>query len=352
MSAATDRRPAARRKGQDPKTVNLALQGGGSHGAFTWGVLDRLLEDGRITFDGISGTSAGAMNAVVLADGITRDGRDGARAALDRFWRAIGRVGRFGPYRRTPFDTAFGNWNLDFSPGYLFLDVLNRIYSPYQLNPLDINPLRDVLEEQVDFDAVRRCDRVSLQISATNVRTGKIKVFAHHELSADAVMASACLPHLFRAVEIDGEAYWDGGFMGNPAIYPLIYNCSSRDIVIVQVNPVRRDDLPTSAPGILDRVNEVTFNSSLMREMRAIAFVSRLLEEHRLPAERYKRLLIHRIEAEPEMAALGASSKMNAEWDFLVYLRDVGRQAAADWLERNFDKLGEESTVDLAADYL
>jgi NTE family protein len=241
---------------------------------------------------------------------------------------------------------------LDYSPSYVVFEMLSRVVSPYQFNPLNFNPVQDVLEAQIDFDRVRCCEKVKVFISATNVRTGKIKQFQCENLSAAAVMASACLPSLFQAVEIDGEAYWDGGYMGNPAIYPLIYDCQSRDVVIVQVNPLTRDTIPTTPRDILDRVNEVSFNSTLMREMRAIAFLTHLIDEGELDASRFKRVLIHRIEAESAMQPFGASSKLNAEWGFLTYLRDIGREAAAEWLERNFHRLGRESTVDIETDYL
>ncbi len=347
--ADTKKTPAA---GVRQKKVSLALQGGGSHGAFTWGVLDRLLEDERLEIEAISGTSAGAMNGVVVADGLARDGRDGARAALAGFWEAVGRIGRFGPIQRGPFEVATGNWNLHDTPSYIMFDWLSRFLSPYQFNPLNYNPLLETLRDTVDFDNVRACDKTRLFIAATSVRTGKVRIFENPELSPEAVMASACLPHLFQAVEIEGEAYWDGGYMGNPAIYPLIYNCQTRDVVIVQINPMTRDEIPTTPPEILDRVNEISFNSSLMREMRAIAFVTRLLEEHQVDESRYKRMLIHRIEAADEMTSLGASSKMNAERDFLIHLRDLGRTNADAWLARNFDALGQESTIDIRADYL
>ena len=342
----------ARSRTKSPRRISLALQGGGAHGAFTWGVLDRLLEDERLEIEAISGTSAGAMNAAVVADGLERGGRDGARASLERFWDAIGRIGRFGPIQRGPFELATGNWNLHQSPSYILFDWMSRFLSPYQFNPLNYNPLLTTLREEVDFARVRCCGKIRLFIAATSVRSGKIRIFENADLSAEAVMASACLPHLFQAVEIEGEPYWDGGYMGNPAIYPLIYGCETRDVVIVQINPMSREETPTSTPEILDRLNEISFNSSLMREMRAIAFVSRLLEEHRLDENRYKRMLVHRIEADEAMQALGASSKLNADPAFLRHLRDEGRAAADGWLKRNFKALGARSTIDIHADYL
>ncbi len=336
-----------RKRGKEPKAINLALQGGGSHGAFTWGVLDRLLEDKRIEIEAISGTSAGAMNAVVVADGIMRNGRDGARAALEEFWTAVSKAARGSPIQRSPIDVFMGNWSLDNSPSYLFLDLLNRVASPYQLNPLNINPLRDLIATQVDFDRVRSCDRVKIFVSATNVETGRVKVFKRSELTPDAVMASACLPFVFQAVEIEGVPYWDGGYMGNPVLFPFFNACKSNDVVIVQINPIERRGTPTTAREILDRVNEITFNSSLLREFRAIDFVSRLVEEGKLDPNHYRQIFVHRVVAEEELNPLGASSKLNAEWTFLTHLHDIGCRAAADWLDANYDALGHHSSLDV-----
>ena len=310
------------------KPLNLALQGGGAHGAFTWGVLDRLLEDGRVGLEGLSGTSAGAMNAAIAADGLLKGGRDGARQALDDFWRRISAASSFSPLRPTVFDQLRADWNMDQSPNYILFDLVTRLLSPYELNPFNLNPLRDILEATVDFEALRRNDRIQLFITATNVRSGKVRVFDTDEISVDVLMASACLPLLFKAVEIDGEAYWDGGYMGNPAIFPLVYNCESRDVVIVQVNPLSRPEIPTSARDILNRINEISFNSTLMREMRALATVSKFIKTGALDEERYKDIHVHVIEAEAEMRLLGTSSKMNADFEFLCYLRDLGRDAA------------------------
>ncbi|MGF1594419.1 MAG: patatin-like phospholipase family protein [Kiloniellaceae bacterium] len=333
------------------RAVNLALQGGGAHGAFTWGVLDRLLADTRIRIEAISGTSAGAMNAVALAEGVTIGGPEAARACLRRFWKGVSTAAKGSPIRRTPIDRFMGNWNLDTSPAYLFFDLLGRIASPYEVNPLNINPLRDLLEELVDFERVRACERMKIFVSATNVETGRVKVFHRHELTADMVMASACLPFVFQAVEIDGVPYWDGGYMGNPALFPLFDGTSSEDVVVVQINPITRGGAPKSAREILNRVNEITFNSSLLREFRAIDFVSRLLDEGKLSPDHYKHVLVHRIAAEAEINPLGASSKMNAEWAFLEHLFDIGWRAADIWLEENFRHLGKRSTLDIRAMY-
>jgi NTE family protein len=331
--------------------VNLALQGGGAHGAFTWGVLDRLLADERIEIEAISGTSAGAMNAVAVAEGLLTGGPQEARACLRRFWKGVSAAAKSSPIRRTPIDVFMGNWNLDTSPAYLLFDLLGRVASPYEVNPLNINPLRDLLEGLVDFERVRACERMKVFVSATNVETGRVKVFERHELTADMVMASACLPLVFQAVEIDGVPYWDGGYMGNPALFPFFDASESDDVIVVQINPVFRRGAPKSAREILNRVNEITFNSSLLREFRAIDFVSRLLDEGKLDPETYKQVLVHRISAEEHINPLGASSKMNAEWDFLQYLFDVGWRAADGWLAVNFEHLGKRSTLDIRAMY-
>jgi NTE family protein len=336
-----------------PKPVTLALQGGGAHGAFTWGVLDRLLADDRLYIEGISGTSAGAMNGAMVAEGLMcNGGPESARSELERFWREIARMGRFAPFVRTPLDAWIDPWNLDASPGYVLFDAISRYLSPYQFNPLNVNPLQDLLADVVDFERVRACDRMALYVSATNVRTGKIRVFDKTELTPEVVMASAALPHVFQAVEVDGEPYWDGGYMGNPAIFPLIYGCDTPDVVLVQVNPVQRETTPTTMPEINDRLNEITFNATLMREMRAIAFVTELVDAGRLDPGRYKRLYMHRVDVPSEMRSLTASSKFNAEWDFIAYLRDLGRRQASEWIEANIDAIGVQSTVNIESDYL
>ena len=349
MPEQTPPRPDAARAAPPagPKRIELALQGGGAHGAFTWGVLDRLLADEAIAIEGVSGTSAGAMNAVVMADGLVRGGRDGARAALERFWRAVSDAARTSPVQRTWLDHALGRWTLDLSPGYLAFDLASRLLSPYDSNPLDINPLRDLVRETVDFDNVNRCDALKVFVAATNVRTGRPHVFRQPQLGLDAVMASACLPFLFKAVEIDGEAYWDGGYMGNPALYPLVDECDARDLVIVQINPLVRAEVPKSAADIRNRVNELSFNASLLKELRAILLLKQLIDAEGLERERYRDMLIHRIHAEAEMAALGVSSKLNAEWAFLDHLRGIGWRAADRFLADHRDDLGARSTYPL-----
>jgi NTE family protein len=335
------------------KPANLALQGGGAHGAFTWGVLDRLLETGALKIAGISGTSAGAMNAVVLADGFKKGGPDGARASLERFWRRMSEEARASLLQPNPFDILLGRFNLDTSPTYVLFDVVSRFFSPYDINPRNHNPLRDVLCELVDFDAVRSCDAFDIFISATNVHTGKARVFRNHELSVDAVLASACLPFLFQAVEIDGVPYWDGGYGGNPVLWPFFYAGGSADIVLVQINPIERAETPKSAREILNRVNEITFNAALLREFRAIDFVGRLVEEGRLDGTRYRKMRIHRVDGAGAMADLdlNASSKLNTSWAFLTTLKECGRTAASSWIAETHDRLGKHSTIDLRVEY-
>ena len=343
----------ARNSSVATRRLNLALQGGGAHGAFAWGVLDRLLEEERLEFDGISATSAGAMNATVMVYGYQQGGRAGAKLALGNFWRRIAHAASRTPFQATWWDKLTGNRSLDNSPAFVWLDFVTRVLSPYQLNPTDWNPLRDVLAASVDFDAMKRGKLpIKLFLCATNVRTGKVKVFDESELSVDAVLASGCLPFLFKAVEIDGEAYWDGGYMGNPAIYPLVYHCDASDVMVVHINPIMRKELPVTAGEILNRINEISFNSSLMREMRAISFVTRLIDDGEVEMDRLKRLYIHAISAEERMQEFSVLSKFNADWDFLLELKEVGRSHADAWLKENFDSIGRRSTININKTYL
>nr|WP_298413016.1 patatin-like phospholipase family protein [uncultured Halomonas sp.] len=334
------------------KAINLALQGGGAHGAFTWGVLDYLLESPRVRIEGISGTSAGAMNAVITADGLLEGDEDHARQELENFWFAVSKAAVLSPIRRTPLDMWMGNWSLDTSPGYLAFDLFSRVISPYQFNPLGLNPLRDIIAERVDFERVRACQYLKLFVCATNVRSGQQQVFRREEMTPDMVMASACLPFLYKAVEIDGEAYWDGGYMGNPALFPLMEECDSRDIAIVQINPIYRDKVPRSAAAILNRMNEITFNASLIKEVRAIAMLKRQIEISGADMTCYRDTYFHRIDADDSLQRLSVSSKLNAEWAFLTHLRNQGRRTAARWLEENFSALGERSTLDTDSVYM
>jgi len=331
----------------------LALQGGGAHGAFAWGVLDKLLEDGRLHIDAISATSAGAMNAVVVAFGLSVGGPSDAREMLEEFWHRISVRGQ--PFGTNAFPWAqwLGATLTDASPTFLAFQIMTHVFSPYQLNPFNLNPLRESLLESVDFARLARSDKgPRLFLSATNVRTGKIKVFENEAMSVDAVLASACLPFLFHAVEIEGEHYWDGGFMGNPAIFPLIYNRGSRDVVLVHINPIERKALPKTAAEIFNRMNEISFNSSLMRELRAVAFVTKLIDDEALDSREYSRMLIHSIRDDAAMAEFGIASKLSPDWGFLCRLRDLGRAKADEWLASNFESIGNRSTVDLAEVFL
>lgn len=340
-------RCGSRRMGHHQKGINLALQGGGAHGAFTWGVLDRLFEDDRIWIEAISGTSAGAMNTVVAAMGMQENGADGARLRLRQFWEAVSRLGFASPIQRTWLAKMQQQWSLKDSPSYLMFDILSRLTSPYDVNPLGINPLRDLVKDFVNFDRVRNCSDMGIYISATNVETGKVTVFERDALRVEHVMASACLPFLFQAVEIDGVPYWDGGYMGNPPLFPFFNATRSSDIMIVQINPVFRPGTPKTAAEIQNRMNEITFNSALLHELRAIEFVRRLLDNGSLPPNDYRRMNIHIVHSRKHMRDLDASSKLNAEWSFLQHLFQIGRISADTWLDRNFDKLGRESSVDI-----
>jgi NTE family protein len=342
--------------------IDLALQGGGSHGAFTWGVLDRLLEDERLEIAGISGTSAGAMNAVAVAAGLMEDGRQGARASLRRFWERVGESSPFAALDAGPLGAWFGPsspWLQPlFAPWQQAAQFVGSQLSPYQLNPLNLNPLREILADTVDFERVRSCDRTQLFIAATQVSTGELRIFRQGELTADAVLASACLPLLFQAVEIDGEAYWDGGYAGNPSLLPLIAETDADDLLLVQINPSRRDTLPTSASDILDRASEVTFNASLLKELRTIALIKDVLADAGRPDCAYRRplfrrvddLRLHRLDGEDALAPFGASSKTKTSLAFLEQLHTLGRQTAHDWLAERGSAIGKRSTFALPAD--
>ncbi|MBV8061708.1 MAG: patatin-like phospholipase family protein [Alphaproteobacteria bacterium] len=340
----------------DIKTINLALQGGGAHGAFTWGVLDRLLEeDDRLKIEGISGTSAGAMNGAAMLQGYTHGGAAGAKKALEEYWRGVGGIASFELPKRSLFDQMVGNWNIDNSPFTAMTDVMQRMFSPYQTNPFNLNPLRDLVTDMIDVDAIKANTTTKFFVSATNVETGHARIFEKKELTVDVLMASACLPFAFQAVTIQGAPYWDGGYVGNPALFPLIYNCESPDIMVVQINPLVRRGVPESAADILNRLNEITFNASLVAEMRAISFVQRLIDEDHLKnpeTHRLKRMNMHVVEADDEIRTLGAASKYNIQMDFLLHLRSVGRVAADAWLKSNWSKIGVESSVNIYNVYL
>jgi NTE family protein len=330
---------------RNPVLIDLALQGGGAHGAFTWGVLDRLLQEPWLRIDGISGTSAGAMNAAVLADGHSAGGADGARAALDAFWRNVSRAAELSPLRRTPLDVLLGRWTLDYSPVFVAMDLTSRLFSPYDLNPSGSNPLRDILGDTVDFERLAQAP-IKVFVTVTNVRTGRGEVFRNSAITPDVLLASACLPTLFQAVDIDGEAYWDGGYSGNPTITPLVRECASRDTILVQINPVERPGTPRTARDILNRLNEVSFNAVLLKELRMIALLRQVANPGDCEGASWAAMRIHRIASE-QMVTLGYSSKLNAEWEFLCMLRDEGRRSAEAFLAAHGEDLGRRSSFDL-----
>jgi NTE family protein len=303
MSAAIDDAAATERR---PVLVDLALQGGGSHGAFTWGVLDRLLEEPWIKIEAISGTSAGAMNAAVLVDGWSRGGADGARAAVDTYWRRVSRAAAFSPLQRSPLERLMGRWTLDTSPAYLAIDLMSRVFSPYDLNPMGFNPLRQILAESIDFERLA-ASPIKLFITATNVHTGRGRIFRNGQITPDVLLASACLPTMFQAVEIDGEAYWDGGFAGNPTITPLVRESDAHDTILVQINPRERLNTPRTAGDILDRLNEISFNSPLMKELRMIALLRQAADPGHGEGARWAGMRTHRIMTD-KLAEFGASN--------------------------------------------
>lgn len=328
-----------------PVLVDFALQGGGSHGAFTWGVLDRLLEEPWLKIDGISGTSAGAMNAAVLADGYAAGGSSGARKALETYWKRVAEAARFSPFQRGPIDKMMGRWTLDNSPLFVTLDLVSRLYSPYDLNPGNSHPLRSILEDLINFERLKTSP-IRLFITATNVRTGRGRVFRNGEITPDVLLASACLPTMFQAIEIDGESYWDGGYSGNPTMTPLVRELDSDDTILIPINPVERTGTPNSAREILNRLNEVSFNAVLLKELRMIALLRQVACPDHTEGAQWAKMRIHMVPNEL-MATLGYSSKLNAEWEFLTMLRDEGRKSAETFLATSADNLGKRSSLDL-----
>lgn len=330
---------------KDPLLVDLALQGGGSHGAFTWGVLDRLLEEEGVKLEAISGTSAGAMNAAVLADGLLNGGRDGARQALHEFWKRVADAATFSPFQRSPLDRMMGRWSLDYSPTYIATDLIARLVSPYAFGASGANPLRNILDDLVDFRRLSS-GRIKLFITCTNVRTGRGRVFRNPDLSADVLLASACLPTMFQAIHIDGEPYWDGGFSGNPTIAPLVRESESHDTFLVQINPIFRAEPPVTAQEINNRLNEVSFNATLLKELKMIALLRKLADPGDGEGWRWGQMRMHLIKSDL-LATLGASSKLNAEWEFLTMLRDEGRRAADEFMQTHRNDIGVRPTFDL-----
>jgi NTE family protein len=337
----------ARKASREPVPIDLALQGGGSHGAFTWGALDRLLEEPWLKIEAISGTSAGSMNAAVLVSGFMQGGAEGARAALDAYWKRIADAARFSPMQRSPLDRLMNRWTLDASPGYLAMDLMSRVVSPYSLNPLGFNPIKEILEKSVDFTHLGEAP-VKLFITATNVRTGRGRVFRNMEITPDVLLASACLPTMFQAIEIEGEPYWDGGYVGNPTITPLVRESDAHDTILVQINPRERREAPRTASAILDRLNEISFNSPLMKELRMIALLREVADPGRGEGARWAAMRTHRIISE-KIAEFGASSKLNAEGAFLTLLKEEGRRSADTFLREHGDDIGNRSTTDLDA---
>lgn len=328
-----------------PKLIDLALQGGGSHGAFTWGVLDRLLEEPGLVIDAISGTSAGAMNAAVLADGWTEGGAAGARAALDAYWDRVARSAELSPLQRSPLDRLLGRWTLDYSPAFVTLDLMSRLFSPYDLNPHGQNPLTAILNESIKFERLTQSP-IKLFVTATNVHTGRGRIFRNAELTPDVLLASACLPTLFQAVEIDGEPYWDGGYAGNPTITPLVRESDAQDTILVQINPRERRGTPRTAPEILNRLNEVAFNATLMKELRMIALLRQVADPGAGEGPRWAGMRTHAITSDM-LLRLGHSSKLNAERAFLLMLREEGRRCASFFLAEHLDDIGKHATADL-----
>jgi NTE family protein len=341
----TDRAKQGKKNTRVTVLVDLALQGGGSHGAFTWGVLDRLLEEPWLKIEAISGTSAGAMNAAVLASGWTRDGAAGARTALEAYWRRVAHSATFSPLQRSPIDRLMNRWTLDTSPAYLAMDLMSRVVSPYTLNPFGLNPLRAILSESIDFDRLADAP-IKLFITTTDVRTGRGRIFRNSEITPDVLLASACLPTLFQAIDIDGTPYWDGGFAGNPTITPLVRESDARDTILVQINPRERSETPRSASDILNRLNEISFNAPLMKELRMIALLREVADPGDGEGARWAGMRTHRIMTD-KLAEFGASSKLNAEWDFVAMLRDEGRRSAHEFLAVHGDDVGKKSTADL-----
>lgn len=332
-----------------PRPISLALQGGGAHGAFTWGVLDAILAEPSLRIEAISGASAGAINAVALVDGFAEDGPEGARRSLRKFWERVSGGAAFSPIQRGLFSQLMGQWDIEKSPGYVWWNLFSQVTSPYQSNPFDLNPLREVLADEINFERIRQCKAIKLFISATNVHTGRVVVFDQAKLGAEHVLASACLPRVFQAIMIDGVPHWDGGYMGNPALFPLFHAGESQDILLVQITRMIRKETPKTARAIENRLNEITFNASLLGELRAIEFVQRLLDQQAVSPQKYRRLRMHRIDADTALADLRASSKVNAERRFVEELFRRGSKAGQYWLHLHGTKVGAEASLDLSA---
>lgn len=334
------------------KRINVALQGGGSHGAFTWGVLHALLSDPRISIEGASGTSAGGMNATSLIYGLIQGGNKGAQEMLAKYWGRIGEKGRYSMLQFSPIDKAVKNFVMSSNPMYKFMNFLNGMFSPYQLNPTNIHPLREIVDELFDFKLLQTSKKHKLFLCATHVATGKLRIFSDAELTPEAMLASACVPNIFQAVEYEGQFYWDGGFIGNPAIYPLIYNCDAPDIVVIQIRAMRNDTLPTTTLDINNRLGDITQNACLVREMRAIDFITKLMDQGVIPEGKLKRIHMHLIYDDAFFAKLDHASGFSADPDFLEYLFQAGLRCGKRWISENFDSLGKKSTAKLEEHYV
>lgn len=329
------------------KKIDLALQGGGAHGAFTWGVIDRILEETEIDIEGVCGTSAGAMNGVCTIYGLHKNGKQGAKDLLHNFWKKISDAGKQSGMLPTWYDKVVSKGNMDYSPGYRFFSMMSDNLSPYHFNPLGINPLEKILLELIDFEELHKLRPPKLFVCATNVKTCQPRIFGPEEITAKTILASACLPYMYKAVEIDGEEYWDGGYMGNPPIQPLIDEPGTDDVLLIQINPVKINKTPTSIEDIRDRVNEISFNSSLIAELKHILFKQELIDSGITLDGRLRRTYLHSICADDALGDLNLSSKLNTDWEFLLYLKETGRKHAQEWINRNFSKLGKESTIEL-----
>lgn len=336
------------------KRVSIAMQGGGAHGAFTWGVLDRLLEEKDFVIEGVSGASAGGMNAVSVAQGMMEGGNEGARAALKRYWETNAEAGKSSFLKPGLMDVLLNKFTMNNSLPFILSDVMCKFLSPYQFNPVGTNPLTEIVNKLFDFDKLNKYKDVKVFLSATHVYSGKIKVFsnAREELSTETMLATACLPTLFHAVLVNGEYYWDGGYTGNPVIYPLIYECETSDVMLLKLNPTHRNRLPVTSSEISDRMNEITNNTSIMREMRSMHFITKLIDEGLVAPGKLKRLNVHLIENEGVFAELGWSSKLNTDRVFLTHLFNEGRKTADKWIEKNYDNIGKKSTADVAEEFV
>jgi len=330
------------------KQVGVALQGGGAHGAFTWGVLDRLLEEDALEAEAMCGTSAGAVNAVVCAYGLHLGGAAKAKELLEQLWRKVALSGSF-LFKPGIFDKAYSNGDIYHSPGYMMFNAISQVMSPYNFNPFNYNPLRDILNELIDFKELHMYNKKKLFICATNVKTNRAKIFTNNDITVDAVLASACLPFLFQAVEIEGEYYWDGGYMGNPPIFPLITNTSLHDILLIKINSININSVPTTARDIADRVNEISFNSSLINEMKLIHYRNELIRNGvlRTDDKENREIFVHTISGYDALSQLSYSSKMNTSWEFLLELKEKGRRIAENWINTDFHEVGLKSTFDV-----